>query len=201
MKLTRLFFLTTVKVLFILIWGINLLISSPDNLIKHELDPIVVKLDCFSQNWSFFAPPQKYNVRLYYTFYDKNHKFLKEVEVLKKMTKLKSDGAPFNSRLQAFDYSLHGPIIEIYSIISKSEYNMKHTSMDSIPIKRYESLKSYYSINVLKNYSKILLNQIDSKNIEYFKITLTQIPIKKIKSKKLKDIESILLKSDYVKVN
>jgi hypothetical protein len=178
---------------FLIYWGFNILLISPTNLLNYKIKNSEINKKFLNQNWSFFAPPPKYNSRIYYTFYDKNMQMMKTFEILEEISKKKRLQAPFNWNEQALDYCLQSSVIEIYIILNYQE----PTDYKN----RYEIVKNSAGFNTLYNYSKKINQKLDYK-FSYVEISITEVQIPKIgkfsESRNWKELR--LLKSEVIKL-
>lgn len=199
--------------IFAAYWFITLIFVSPHNFIKISL---VEGEEMFNmllfQQWGFFAPPPKYNDRLYYTFKNKKDSSdIKVFEVIEPLQRIKSANAPFNSSENILDYVLSSTINSvsdgIFAINEVMDYQKEIDSTvkvtDSI---RFDKNKAYTqstgNFQTLKNYSYLVAdrNNINLKDYS-IKIDIAQVRMPKFADRNASDslnvlTESIIFSSD-----
>lgn len=179
-------------IVFIIYWIFTLATNSPENPLVINNSEIISDFKIlFGQKWSFFAPPNKSNTRLYLTFLNSNKDEIKTLEVLKPVLNGKRIKSPFNTKEEVIDYILNGSINNLYHIITakRDELSIRHPDSTKIRLEEMakdEVLKNknnLKSINTLKNYAKIVLkNHFESsEKIEYVSILITELQMPKYK--------------------
>jgi hypothetical protein len=157
------------------------------------------------QKWSFFAPPPKYDDRLYYIF--KKGENTQSFEVVALLNKAKTANAPFNSHENLLDYVISNQIHAIDASLSDfySVNNIKNTeNVENIWLKFYEENKTNSYIRTLLNYAQIVAQQNNLNYKEYeVSIMISHIDIPKFKDRHIKDIkreEKIAFKTPFIKL-
>jgi len=168
----------------------------------------------FFQKWGFFAPPPKYNDRLYYTFESKNdttqyHTF----EVMAPLQKRKSTKAPFNSSEDILDYvlssTLHSISDGLYAVNESLSYQEdKIDSLKPTKADRIEKGKLYTesttNFQTLKNYAYLVAkkNGVNTKDyrliIEITQVEMPQFADRDLLNTEEEVIEKIVYKSDKI---
>lgn len=126
----------------------------------------------FFQNWSFFAPPPKYNQHVFVVV--KNKKNQKDVfEIVTPILRKKSELAPFNNKYQILDYVIASSVINIdgnirmyNDLVNYNNHNISDSIKTIFVVNQIEKTNDFKS---LKRYAeKILLNQnYDFDSIEF----------------------------------
>jgi len=155
-------------------FGITFVYNLPDNFVKlkHKND-IAYAEDFFHQEWNFFAPPPKSNLKVIFSYKYKNeeHPFL-ELDPLTDIVKKKQKYAPFNTRYEILDYQISSCVNSITkntTIIYNFNKFKSPTQRDSILIqKTYEQvdkeLSSSPMYKTLINYSKVCFDKANVRN-------------------------------------
>jgi hypothetical protein len=155
--------------LFIIYWLFTFIYVMPPNYLRVKSGVAVLIFDIFlPQKWTFFAPPPKYNFRLYYIF-GRNEKTT-VIEVLKPIAELKRSKAPFNTNEEIVDYVLNNSVIAIQNHTSKykSDIEQASTKGDSIKLAQIiHEVEELPEFKTLLNYAKVVAqkNGIDEKNL------------------------------------
>lgn len=111
--------------------AVNIFFVLPDN----DLNVRAYKLNqyfdmVFFQRWAFFAPPPKFNERLYLNFFSINNRLIKRFEVLEEIAKSKQAAAPFNKPEEIIDYLVSNSVESIIDnsiqLRSVMEYEKKY---------------------------------------------------------------------------
>lgn len=148
-------------VCFGIYWVTTILFVAPDNFVSISLLKYKLHFETyFYQQWGFFAPPPKYNDRLYYYFInDANKESVLRYEVIQDLQALKSKRAPFNGTEDVLDYILSSSLHAINDglvAVKESlefEYNNRSTEdlKDSITIeegkKFIQNIKSFKTLH------------------------------------------------------
>jgi len=125
----------------------------------------------FFQNWSFFAPPPKYNQHIYIVV--KQKKSIKDIyEIVTPIVSNKSKLAPINNKFQILDYIIASSVINIdanirmYKDLVAHNYPKVEDSINTLYVinqiektNDFKSLVKYASI-IIKN-QKFNLNNIE----------------------------------------
>ncbi len=140
----------------------------------------------FYQRWSFFAPPPKFNDRLYYIFHSKRDSSMLIYEVLEITNLKKQANAPFNWNEDLLDYvlanSVNGISDEIVDMNSyfTNETNEGKNIKDSVKSDLIaKQIQQSYGFNTIKNYAKFVAkkNNIDINDYNLqLRITRKYIP-------------------------
>jgi len=191
-KLLNIFIIAT----FIIYWFLTIASNFPNNPINIKYKKTFIDFNIiFNQKWSFFAPPNKSNTRLYYTFLDENKDVIKTFEVLKPIVEIKQEKAPFNTKIEIVDYIINGAINNLYGIIGAKSEKLKLTYPDSSSITLekmakdsiYKQAKNIQSFITLSNYAKIVafknLNTEQIKNTKYLNLKITEVQIPKFSNR------------------
>ncbi|WP_420385840.1 hypothetical protein [Roseivirga sp.] len=170
-KINTTFFRSTIILCFGLYWTTTIVFVSPDNYINVSLLKFKHKFETyFYQQWGFFAPPPKYNDRLYYYFIsDLNNEYVLRYEVIEDLQVIKSKKAPFNSTEDILDYilssSLHAVNDGLVAVKESLEYELNNGLIEALndsviieegrnfiqQIKSFETLFNYGQIVAKKN--------------------------------------------------
>ncbi|CAL2108435.1 conserved hypothetical protein [Tenacibaculum sp. 190524A02b] len=199
-------------------WLATLLFVSPDNYIKIAFFDQQGTFDTFFfQKWGFFAPPPKYNDRLYFTFESKKDSTVSYTfEVIEKLQERKSSKAPFNSSEDILDYVLSSTLHNINDglFAVNQTLNFEDEVVDSIQQKnsiddRIRKGKDYTQNSAnfvtLKRYAKMVALRNNIKNIKDYNLTIeiTQLDMPKFadrdllgKEKRVR--EKLIFKSDKI---
>jgi hypothetical protein len=112
----RIIALVTCTLLFFY-WAVTVLYCMPNNPIRIAFNNELVVFEKYChQQWSFFAPPGKFNQRLFYEFSSRSDPQLYlKVEVLEPIFKLKQQKHPFNEQVEVLDYILSGSADQVGS--------------------------------------------------------------------------------------
>lgn len=176
-------------------WMCTLLYVSPKNYIKIELlEQEQLFTTFFFQKWGFFAPPPKYNDRLYFRFESKKDPTKSiSFEVIEDLQKRKTRKAPFSSSEDILDYvisgTLHGISDGLYAVEQSMQY--EEEVIDSLKNSGYsetekiEKRKAYVqetsNFKTLKNYALFLAEKNNLKNISDYnlQVEIAQIDLPK----------------------
>ncbi len=205
----------TALVLFALYWGFTLLFVTPQNYISISfLEGEKVFNTFLYQKWGFFAPPPKYNDRLYYTFQNKHDTIKKYTfEVMAPLQHMKADNAPFNSGEDILDYVLSSTIHSIndglIAVNEAIDYQIDTNKMKQNEGNDHQKIErgklfiqetSYFK--TLKNYSRFIASK-NNLNIDDYFVTIEVAQIKMPKFADREELgkedlrkESLLFKSD-----
>lgn len=200
-----------IKVFFLFIfltyWFSTALYVMPSNYIRIKAEPLIILFDIFlQQKWSFFAPPPKFNFRLYYDFEWDNGK--KTLEVIKPIAEEKKRNAPFNSNEEIIDYVLNSSVIGIQNQIVKYRNDLEVNTRDTLNINN-RVLAYLYKLpeyQTLLQYSKIVFtkNKIESGQC-ILRFYATSIPIPKFSERNNKvqseQMEGLIFKSKTYKMD
>ncbi len=204
-----------VLIVFVFYWGFTLVFVSPNNYINISfLEGEKIFNTFLYQKWGFFAPPPKYNDRLYYTFQNKNDATKKYTfEVMAPLQHMKSDNAPFNSGEDILDYVLSSTMhsindgliavneaIDYQADVNKIDKDQADDKEKIARGKRFIQETSYFK--TLKNYS-FFIAKTNRLNIDDYYITIEMAQIKMPKFADRKELgkenlynESLIFKSD-----
>lgn len=205
-----------VIVCFIFYWSTTILFVTPKNYVTISLHKQEQFFNTFFfQKWSFFAPPPKYNDRLFFRYESKidSTKFFL-FEVIEPLQRRKSKKAPFNSSEDILDYILSSTIMSIsdgliavnesikYKISKEDSLNVDVTIKNRIELgKKY--IQSLPSFRTLKKYGAFIAEKNNIENIELYNMTIKiiQVGIPKFafrNSNDQKDLIKIVFESDKI---
>jgi len=187
-------------IVFILYWFFTLIFVSPKNFIKINLYEEEQIFNTFLfQKWGFFAPPPKYNDRLYYKFEKKKDstKFFL-FEVMEPLQERKSKKAPFNSSEDILDYilsstlySISDGLIAINQSIDYEEELSDSIIDNNISLKNRITVGNNYiqtlpSFKTLKNYGLFIAKKNNVENINQYnlKVQIIQVEMPKFADRK-----------------
>jgi hypothetical protein len=163
--------------LFSMYWGCTILFNIPNNFINISLTKQSEKFNTFFfQKWSFFAPPPKFNDRLYYTFYSNTDTLT--FEVLEPLNLKKQKNAPFNWNEDLLDYVLSNSVsaisdevVEINQIIKND--TSKFSKMTDSTKSNYliKQIQKIYCFRTLRNYSHFVAKK-NKLNVSNYKVQL-----------------------------
>jgi len=159
-------------------WSATILFILPENYITISLLPYKKAFDTvFFQKWGFFAPPPKYNDRLYYTYFDKSGNS-STYEVLEPLAKKKSTSSPFNADIELIEYiisnslnAINGNLHEVFKKNKATTFIETSTLSD----KQLDSLNrliitSSYSYQSIVNYGKYIHEDLDLQHTSNYMI-------------------------------
>lgn len=194
--------------IFVFYWASTVLFTMPNNFIKLSLDKSNRLFESlFYQQWSFFAPPPKYNEYMYYIFIDKATNSQKAFEVLKTINIRKQKDAPFNWKSEGIDYILSSSVMGIMDDVrEKNNYfqyqqNENHPRNDFADSQLIKSVEENYMFLTIKNYGKIVAknNNIDlNKNFMLVRITTKNIPQFTDRNKNIQMPEELYFQSNPI---
>lgn len=190
-------------IVFIFYWIFTFAANLPENPLTINNSEIINDFKIlFGQKWSFFAPPNKSNTRLYLIFSDNSKKPIKTLEVLKPILNRKRTKSPFNTKEELIDYILNGSINNLYHIIStkRDELSIKYPNSTKVCLEemaKEEVLKNknnLKSIVTLKNYASIVSKKNKVKeNISFVSILITELQIPPYNERKNNNPPEILM--------
>lgn len=167
-------------ILFTAYWLVTLLFTLPDNYIKISLikeERLFSTL--FYQKWGFFAPPPKYNQKLIYIYLTNDNEPAHVYEALEKITSLKRNSAPFNSKPDLMEYIIGNSMSSVinYKIDLTDQFNAP--LMDTLAAFTNDSIKKDYiekmiekqnTFQTLVNYGKEIhkSNNLSDQNADKF---------------------------------
>lgn len=174
---------------FVAWWSVNIFFNLPDNpvKIKYAREGQQFQSVMF-QRWSFFAPPPKYNERLYYIFRRKSDTtVVKTLEVLEALMQSKHDAAPFNMKEEKLDYILSGSIGEVHDMLVRYTNNMKVKKHKEADVQLandgiawvWENRKSIGAITTLLKYGKLIAATQHLEDGYEMQILIMQEPVNK----------------------
>jgi len=159
--------------IFFLYWGSTILFNLPDNYINLSLTKQSEQFNTFFfQKWSFFAPPPKFNDRLYYTFFSKKDTLT--FEVLEPLNLKKQISAPFNWNEDLLDYvisnsvnAVSDEVVEINQIMKND--TAKFSKMSDTIKSNYliKQIQGIYCFQTLRNYAQFVANKNNLKTPDY----------------------------------
>ena len=143
----------------------------------------------FPQNWSFFAPPPQFNLKLYYRFYDGKGALINQKDAVSILWKLKRERAPFNSDEEVMDYLIGSSLATLNTFNNNLIKSIKYQYRDSININFTEKFndtvqsmldnniyKGVPVFNTLSNYGLVLSKSAKNAKSFDFIITTQEIP-------------------------
>lgn len=206
----------SILLVFVFYWLTTFLYVSPSNYVKISLlEEMQTFNTFFFQKWGFFAPPPKFNDRLYYTFESKKDSTISYTfEVMEPLQKRKSSKAPFNSSENILDYilssSVHSLSDGLLTVNKSIDYQteISDTINNKVQLKRKkgkEYVQTTSSYKTLVGYAKYVAkknNIIDLQNFSLV-IEVVQLNIPKfadrnnLEASSLKE-EGLIFKSDKI---
>ncbi|CAM1371292.1 hypothetical protein [Tenacibaculum xiamenense] len=107
--------------IFTVYWGATIFFTLPENYLKIKaLKYEKIFSSFFYQRWSFFAPPPKFNDRLYYNFASQKDTII--MEAMKPIHDKRKSEYLFNNDISVVDYILSNSLNNISDII-REHYN------------------------------------------------------------------------------
>jgi hypothetical protein len=208
--------LNSILLVFIFYWLCTFLYVSPNNYIKISLlEEMQTFNTFFFQKWGFFAPPPKFNDRLYYTFESKKDSTISYTfEVMEPLQKRKSSKAPFNSSENILDYVLSSTVHSISDgllTVNKAidyQVEVSDTIKSSTELKRQkgkEYVQTTSSYKTLIRYAKYVAKKNNINNLKNFSLVIevVQLNIPKFADRNNIELtnvkeEGLIFKSDKI---
>ncbi|WP_212005183.1 hypothetical protein [Chitinophaga sp. HK235] len=166
-------------------WIITLFFIFPPNPLNISLDNMNNQFQSvFFQRWAFFAPPPKYNSRIYIVFIEKATSNKSVFEVLEPILRKKHNNAPFNTSAQIMDYIFASSLIGIDDKLKTmqdaykgKEFQTRHNLSDSLITDRIiTQIENSTDFITLRNYALKIASE-QNINIEKtsYQIQITRI--------------------------
>ena len=179
---------------FCFYWGVTIFFTIPENYLQiKSIEMEKIFSSFFYQKWSFFAPPPKFNDRLYYQFVNKKDTLL--MEVIEPIHNERRKQYLVNNDISIVDYILSNSLNNISDVIREKFGNYKFLNCKDkseggcfkLFLENFD--KDFYSmneINTLKNYGLSLVKRKKLDKFEKMKIIYTSIKIPKFSKRNLK---------------
>jgi len=195
-------------------WLITIVFVLPDNYVNVSYSKFFRAFDTYMfQRWAFFAPPPKYNEKLYYAFFDADNK-IHVYEIFEPLDRDKQQNAPFNKKEEVLDYILHNSTTSMSNISvdlqNMINYDIKNSKSDTSKVSNLQSTKTKVLIagleesnefKTLCNYGRVVarLNHLHATS---FRIRIAKVNIKKFidQDSKKAENEEITFQSDLYKL-
>lgn len=184
-KVFRSFLILSALSVFAIYWFLTLLYVTPNNPIRIDFDTELLTFgSLFYQRWSFFAPPPRYNIGLYYTFTDKADPSLVRVfDVSSPILNSKKRTLPYNEGAELVDYMIFGSVDSLSQSIRSALRLNKYQGLprtDEEIIREILSFETsvHPSVVLLKRYGEIVAakNGIEFED-HYLTVTATKNPL------------------------